>query len=120
MNRTIAALILVVVVLLGLGWGIRQYGNSREAAQELSTVKEVIQEAVAESKAAVAVDVLQSQENAASAQRVRAVLIQKRKEMQDVPNPCADAVGDAERTRLLNRAIGEANAVIATTAELHE
>ena len=120
MNKTIAMLILIAAVLLGLGWGVRQYGNSRVAAQEISTVKEAVQEAVAARDSAVAVDVQQSQEIAVQGRRVRSVLTSMKKEIQDVPHPCADAVGDAERVRLLNIAITEANRVIATTGELSE
>ena len=124
MNKTIAMLILIAAVLLGLGWGVRQYGNSRVAAQEISTVKEAVQEAVAARDSAVAVDVQQSQEIAVQARRVRSVLAPVKKEIQYVPNPCkdssADAVGDAERVRLLNLAITETNRVIATTGELSE
>lgn len=120
MNKTIAMLILIAAVLLGLGWGVRQYGNSRETAQELSTVKEAVSEAVAARKDAVLIDASQAKANAVQAQRVRSVLAPVKKEMQSVPNPCADAVGDAERVRLLNRAITETNRVIATTSELSE
>lgn len=120
MNKTIAMLILIAAVLLGLGWGVRQYGNSRVAAQEISTVKEAVQEAVAARDAAVAVDVSQAKENAAAAQKVRSVLIPARKKNAAIQVVCADAVGDAERVRLLNIAITEANRVIATTGELSE
>ena len=37
----------VCIAALVVIWGIRQYGNSRVAAQELGTVKEAVQEAVA-------------------------------------------------------------------------
>ena len=124
MNKTIAMLILIAAVLLGLGWGVRQYGNSRAAAQEIGTVKEAVQGAVAARDSAVVVDVQQSQESAVQGRRVRSVLAPVKKEIQYVPNPCkdsgADAVGDAERVRLLNLAITEANRVVATTSELSE
>lgn len=46
MNRTIAMLVLIASVLLGLGWGVRQYGNTRAGAQELGSVKEAVQAAL--------------------------------------------------------------------------
>lgn len=118
--KALGILALVVTVALVVVFGVRQYGNSRVAAQELSTVKEAVQEAVAARDSAVAVDVQQSQEIAVQGRRVRSVLARMKKEIQDVPHPCADAVGDAERVRLLNIAITEANRVIATTGELSE
>lgn len=120
MNKTIAMLVLIAAVLLGLGWGVRQYGNSRETAQELSTVKEAVSEAVAARKDAGLVDVSQAKENAVQAQKVRVVLTQARKKNAEVPKSDCDAVGDAERIRLLNIAIGETNRVIAATSELSE
>lgn len=117
-------LVLIAAVLLGLGWGVRQYGNSRETAQELSTVKEAVSEAVAARKDAGLVDVSQAKENAVQAQKVRVVLTQARKKnaavRTEVPKSDCDAVGDAERIRLLNIAIGETNRVIAATSELSE
>lgn len=124
MNKTIAMLILIAAVLLGLGWGVRQYGNSRETAQELSTVKEAVSEAVAARESAVAVDVYQAKESAVQAQKVRVVLTQARKKnaavKSEVPKSGCDAVGDAERVRLLNLAIVEANAVVAAPGVLPE
>ena len=124
MNRTIAMLVLIASVLLGLGWGVRQYGNTRVGAQELSTVKGAVQEAVAARDSAVAVDVSQAKENAAKAQQVRSVLIPARKKnaaiQAEVQVVCADAVGDAERIRLLNDAIRSTNRVIATSGIMPE
>lgn len=120
MNKTIAMLILIAAVLLGLGWGVRQYGNTRVGAQELSTVKEAVQEAVAARDSAVAVDVSQAKENAAKAQQVRSVLTPARKKNAEVQVVCADAVGDAERIRLLNDAIRSTNRVIATSGIMPE
>lgn len=120
MNKTIAMLILIAAVLLGLGWGVRQYGNSRLVSQEVSTVKKAVSEAVAARYSAVAVDVSQTKENAVQAQKVRAVLIKARKKNAEVPQSGCDAVGDAERARLLNLAITEANRVVATTGILPE
>jgi len=113
----VAGVLIVAVVLM---FGIKQYGNARVAAQELSTVKETVQEAVTAREDAVLVDVSQMKENAAAARKVRSVLIKVRKEIKDVPSPCVDAVGDVERIRLLNLAISETNRVIATSGELPE
>lgn len=118
--KALGILALVVTVALVVVFGVRQYGNSRVVAQELSTVKEAVQEAVAARDSAVAVDVSQAKENAAAAQKVRSVLIPARKKNAEVQVVCADAVGDAERIRLLNDAIRSTNRVIATSGIMPE
>jgi hypothetical protein len=110
----------VAIVALILVLGIRQYGNARVAAQELGSVKEAVQEAVAARESAVKVDVYQSAENAAKGREIRAVLAPVRKKNNEIPKSDCDAVGDAERIRLLNLAIAEANRVIATSGKLPE
>jgi len=122
LQKAIAYLVLIVT-LLGLGYlGIRQYGNARVSAQELGTVKQAVSEAVAERKAALAVDVSQAKQNSVVRDSVRAVLVQARKKDAEtlVKNPVlpdCDA-GDAGRLRLLNDAIGEVNRNVQRAGEL--
>lgn len=115
-----AAVLAVLLFWAVLFWGIQQYGDSRVSAQELSTVKEAVSEAVAARESAVAVDVSQAKENAAQAQKVRVVLTQARKKNAEVPKSACDAVGDAERVRLLNISIAETNRVVAASGVLPE
>ena len=63
---------LIVAVLLG--FGVRQYGNSRVAAQELSNTQEAISEAVQARAKAGKVDAQQAKTNAAKRESVRLVL----------------------------------------------
>lgn len=112
MNKTIALVVLIVAVLLG--FGVRQYGNSRVAAQELSNTQEAISEAVQARAKAGKVDAQQAKTNAAKRESVRLVL----KEKQDALPEVVDCVGDVERIRLLNDAIREVNRIITAPGEL--
>ena len=121
MNKTITV-VLVVAILLGLGFGVRQYGNSRVIAQELSNTQEAVSEAVAARTAAGKVDVQQAHENTAKRESVRLVLERNRNATKVVHGAIGapDCVGDAERIRLLNESIRAVNAVIAAPGVLPE
>lgn len=113
--------IVILCVALGLAWGVRQYGNSRVAAQELGTVKEVISEAVAERKDALDVDVRQAKQSAKARDSVRLVVTQARKQDAQVQvgiKPGADCPSDADRLRVLNDAISKVNADVQRASEL--
>lgn len=120
MTRVYAMLVMVCTMIMLAVFGVRQYGNARVTAQELGTVKEAVQEAVAARDSAVAVDVSQAKETATKAQQVRSVLAPARKKNAEVQVKRVDAVGDAERIRLLNDAIRSTNRVIATSGILPE
>lgn len=116
LNRLVALAVALVAVLAVLVFGIRMYGNSRATAQELGTVQEAVQEAVQARSEAGKVDVQQAQENRTKRESVRLVLERKRNAIQAVPDCVGDAVGDAERIRLLNESIRAVNAEIAVIA----
>lgn len=120
LQKAMATLAVIATMAVVAVWGVRQYGNSRVAAQELGTVKQAVSEAVAARESAVAVDVSQAKENAVQARKVRVLVAQARKKNAEVPKSDCDAVGDAERVRLLNLAIVEANRVISTSGVLPE
>ncbi len=107
LNRLYAYAVALVLILGIVIFGVRQYGDSRVAAQELSTLQKASQEAQEGREAAVKVDALQATQGAAKRDAVRAVL--KRKQNELVQKELPDCVGDAERIRLLNDAIGEVN-----------
>lgn len=117
LNRLLAYAVALAAILAVLAFGVRQYGNSRVAAQELGTVKEAVQGAVRERKAAVKVDALQAKDNAAKRDAVRLVVRKAQDESKEIPRDCT---GDAERIRLLNDAIRRVNAVLATTGNMPE
>jgi hypothetical protein len=107
-------------VLLGLMWGVRQYGNARVATGDLVAVTQAVQGAVVEREVAVKVDVRQAKENRTSRDAVRSAVIRARKQNEEIPKLGLDAVGDAERIRVLNVAIDKANEVVASTGILPE
>lgn len=124
LNKTIAVLCLVMLALSGIGWGIWQYGNSRATTQELGTVKEAVQEAVAERTEAVEADVLTEAQKRTTAQEIRTRGIAARKELGEL-----DALDKAynlgqglgnripsdpspEPLRVLNELIAEGNRLI--------
>lgn len=109
--------IVILCVALGLAWGVRQYGNSRVAAQELGTAKEVISEAVAERKDALDVDVRQAKQSAKARDSVRLAVTQARKQDAQV-QVGADCPSDANRLRVLNDAISKVNADVQRASEL--
>ena len=126
LNRLVALAVALLAVLAVLVFGIRMYGNSRVSAQELSTVQEAVQEAVQARAEAGKVDVQQAQENRTKRESVRLVLERAKGVVQEkrnavqaipgVPDCVGDAVGDAERIRLLNESIRAVNAITAVIA----
>ncbi len=115
--KPLAVIVGVLAVLLGLGWGVRQYGNSRVAAQEIGTLKEVAQEAVQAHEAAVKVDVAQAKTIAVVRQRVRSVADSGRSADAQIRDSSRDC-RDVDRLRVFNDAIDGANAVAERAAEL--
>lgn len=113
-TRWVALAVLLLALLVGAGWGVRQYGNSRVAAQELSTVKEAVSEAVAEQKAAVKVDVAQAEQRRALRDSVQSPGIRKEKDEQDR----LQSLDPAVRLSVLNDRIARANAAIAAAGVL--
>lgn len=67
-------LAVVLIVTLVAVFGIRQYGNARVAAQELSTVTEAVSEAVQGQKEAASTDARQAKENAVKRREIAAVV----------------------------------------------
>lgn len=112
--RWVALAVLLLALLVGAGWGIRQYGNSRVAAQELSTVKEAVSEAVAEQKAAVKVDVAQAAQRRSLSDSVASPGIRKEKDEQDR----LQSLDPAVRLGVLNDRVARANAAVASAGIL--
>lgn len=113
-TRWVALAVLLLALLVGAGWGVRQYGNSRVAAQELSTVKEAVSEAVAEQKAAVKVDVAQAAQRRSLSDSVASPGIRKEKDEQDR----LQSLDPAVRLGVLNDRVARANAAIASAGIL--
>lgn len=115
--KQLLAILCVLGVFLGLGWGVYQYGNSQVAAQELGSVKGAVQEAVQARASAVKVDVRTANVKAVVAQDMRLVGITARKEMNAVfasealPRDCAEPVDYS----VLNRVISAGNRAIEST-----
>lgn len=109
--------VLLLIMALSV-WGIKQYGNSRVGAQEISTLQEAAAEAVVERRDALSTDVAQTERRAATAVLARSVVKRERIQSAQVPVLECDAVGDAERIRLLNLAITEVNAIVQRANEL--
>ena len=115
--KQLLAILCVLGVFLGLGWGVRQYGNSRVAAQELGSVKEAVQEAVQARSSAVKADVKTANVKAVVAQDMRLVGITARKEMnavfasEAIHRDCAEPV----HYSVLNRVISAGNRAIEST-----
>lgn len=115
--KELTAILCVLAVFLGLGWGVHQYGNSRVAAQELGGVKEAVQEAVQARSSAVKADVKTANVNAVVAQDMRLVGITARKEMNAVfvsETISRDCVGPVHYS-VLNSVISEGNRAIEST-----
>jgi len=113
----LCVLAVFLAVFLGLGWGVRQYGNSRVAAQELGSVKGAVQEAVQARASAVKADVKTANVKAVVAQDMRLVGISARKEMNAVfvsETIARDCVGPVHYS-VLNSAISEGNRAIEST-----
>ncbi len=117
LTNVLAKAIVLVLVLGALIWGVRQYGNSRVAAQEIGTLKEVAQEAVQAREAAVKVDVAQAKTIAVVRQRVRSVADSGRSADAQIRDSSRDC-RDVDRLRVFNDAIDGANAVAERAAEL--
>ena len=111
--------ILAVVATLALvsALGIRQYGAAKVAAQELSTVKEAVQEAVLERKEAAKADASTAAEKRSTVDSVRllgnSARADLRKDRDASIAKCAEcAVRDANTVFVLNNLIRESNRVI--------
>lgn len=113
-TRWVALVVLLLALIVGAGWGVRQYGNSRVAAQELSTVKEAVSEAVAEQKAAVKVDVAQAAQRRSLSDSVASPGIRKEKDEQDR----LQSLDPVVRLGVLNDRVARANAAIASAGIL--
>ena len=115
--KELTAILCVLAVFLGLGWGVHQYGNSRVAAQELGSVKEAVQGAVQARASAVKADVKTANAKAVVAQDMRLVGITARKEMNAVfvsETISRDCVGPVHYS-VLNSVISEGNRAIEST-----
>lgn len=112
--RWVALAVAVVAIMGMVGFGIRQYGNARVAAQELSAVQEAVSEAVVEQKAAVRVDVAQAAQRRSLSDSVASPGIRKEKDEQDR----LQSLDPAVRLGVLNDRIARANAAIAAAGVL--
>lgn len=74
LNRLVALAVALVLVIGGAALGIRMYGNSRVAAQELGTVKEAVQEAVERRDERVQRDVSTKAQRAATGRETRSAV----------------------------------------------
>ena len=118
LQRLYIMLAVMAIVVLVAALGIRQYGNARVSAQELGVVKEAVSEAVVARTAAGKVDAKQAKEIVTKRDAVRRVIQKGRDEVKDIESTGCDAVGDAERIRLLNLRIVEVNRIITSSGEL--
>lgn len=116
LNRLVIAGVVLALILGGAIWGIRQYGNSRVAAQELGSVKEAVQEAVAAREESLKADVATEAQKRTTVQRVRVLAVQARKELNELDSkletigvPCAP---NPESLRVWNDLIAEGNRAI--------
>lgn len=115
---TIVAVVLIMTVVAG--WGIRQYGNTRESAQEIGNLKEVLLEAQEARTIAIKADAQVGDLKAAKAQEIRAAGNLARKEIRIVQK-APETVGSAECppdpriAGLLNDLIIKGNAGIDST-----
>lgn len=118
-NKYALALAIALAILIGLGWGIRQYGSKRVQEDRASASAAVVAGARIDQKAALSTDIKQEQSKAVLTQHVRDVARMNKEKSNAVPKASAvpDAVGDAERLRLLNDAIESANASISAATE---
>lgn len=117
MQKLLCTLAVVATLALLAVFGVRQYGNSRVANAELNTVTEAVQEAVAERKEALDVDVRQATQSAKARDSVRLAITQARKQDAQI-QAGADCPSDADRLRVLNDAISKANADVQRAREL--
>lgn len=74
LNRLVALAVALVILIGGAAWGIRMYGNSRVAAQELGTVKAAVQEAVERRDERVQRDVSTKAQRAATGRETRSAV----------------------------------------------
>lgn len=118
-QKALATLALVAIMALVAAWGVRQYGNSRVAKQELNSVTEAVREAVADRKEAVKVDVAQTAARAVASREVASVVISHREKGISHYETNADCAGsDAARLGVLIDAAREINRVIDSTPSL--
>ena len=121
-QKALATLALVAIMALVAAWGVRQYGNSRVAKQELNSVKEAVREAVADRKEAVKVDIAQTAARVVASREVASTVISHREKSQEVISHYetnADCAGsDAARLGVLISAAREINRVIDSTPSL--
>lgn len=113
-SRLVALAVVLVAFVAVLWFGVHQYGNSRVAAQELSTVKEAVSEAVVEQKTAVKVDVAQAAQRRSLSDAVQSPGIRKEKDEQDRLMSLDPVV----RLGVLNDRVARANAAIASAGIL--
>ena len=74
LNRLVALAVAVLAIVAVLAFGVRQYGNSRVAAQEIGSVKEAVQEAVERRDERVQRDVSTKAERAATGRETRSAV----------------------------------------------
>lgn len=120
LNKYVLALAIALAVLIGLGWGIHQYGSKRVQEDRAGASAAVVAGARLDQKAALSTDIKQEQSKAVLTQHVRSVARVNKEKSDAVHETVVDVVGDAERVRLLNDTIAAANASIsAATQGLH-
>lgn len=120
LNKVVLTLAVVLIMAVLSFLGVQAYGDKRAAQAELSGVKEAISEAVAARTEAGNTDAHQAREIVTKRDAVRRVVQRGREDAQAVTSFSSgcDAVGDAERTRLLNIRISEVNRIITESGEL--
>lgn len=74
LNRILAFLVALVVILGIAAWAVRMYGTSRVVAQELSNTQEAVQEAVQRRDERVQRDVSTKAERAATGRKTASVV----------------------------------------------
>lgn len=115
--KILGILAVVATVALVLMWGIRQYGNSRVAQGELSTVQEAVQSAVVARSEAGKVDAQTAAQKRTAVDSGRMLGNTARAELRRIQDEtiqkCAEcAVRDNNTVFVLNNLIRESNRVI--------
>lgn len=115
--KALSILAVVATVALVLIWGIRQYGNSRVARGELSTVQEAVQSATAARSEAGEVDAQTAAQKRTAVDSGRLLGNTARAELRRIQDEtiqkCAEcAVRDSNTVFVLNNLVRESNRVI--------
>ena len=110
-TRILWTLGIALAALLGLWWGISQYGMRQVAEAKVEGTVEALQEAQETRKAEIKVDVQTKKKRRVALDSVRASGIPVEKRIEEVPIP-VECAPDPELTRLLNSTIRDANRAI--------